>query len=168
MPIIGIIAKESDSNFIKNEVLKNSNNNNFRIINLNRESVQNLKNIRFDILVISEDTENLLEISKYLEEIMKNLKYLIINSDTITSIKNLSKVNVIRYGLNHEADITVSSIKQENILICIQKKFDNIQGKTIEEQEVNIEMSKNSLRKIYNSMAVFTILTIYGNFLKKI
>ena len=167
MPFIGIIAKESDSNFIKNEILKNSSHK-FEIININRESIQNLKNIKFETIIISEDTENLLEISKYLEEIIKNVKYLIINSDEIKNITNLSNINLITYGLNHEACVTVSSIKSENVLICIQKKIEKSDGSFLEEQEINVEMSKNSQRKIYNLMAIFTILGIYDEILKKI
>ena len=36
MPFIGIVAKESDSNFIKNELLKNSFKTKFEIININK------------------------------------------------------------------------------------------------------------------------------------
>ena len=79
-----------------------------------------------------------------------------------------SKTNVITYGLNQKATVTMSSIKTENILICVQQKFKNINKKVVEEQEVNVEIAKNNLKKICNSMAIFTILTIYGEKLKKI
>ena len=64
--------------------------------------------------------------------------------------------------------ITISSIKNENILIFIQNKLKNINNDEIEEQEVNVKINKNSLKKVSNSMAIFTILLIYGDFLKKI
>ena len=167
MPFIGIIAKENDSNYIKNEISKVSNNK-FVFININRESVQNLRNICFETIIISDDFENLLEVSKYLEEILKKAKYLILNSDIITNVINLSKTKLITYGLNHDALITVSSIKEDNFLICLQEPIEDINKKIIEHQEFNIEICKNNLNKIYNLMVIFTILLIYGEILKKI
>ena len=40
MPFIGIIAKECDSNFIKNEILKNSTQNKFEILNINQKNIR--------------------------------------------------------------------------------------------------------------------------------
>ncbi len=170
MPFIGIIAKETDSNFIKNEVIKNSEKNKFEFININKESIQNIKNIKFETIVINDDLTTLLKSSKYLEKIIKNAKYLIINSDIVKDeeIFNKNNPNVITYGLNQKAVITMSSIKNENILICVQKEIENIKGKIIEQQEVKVEITKNNLKKICNSMAIFTILVIYGEILKKI
>ena len=169
MPFIGIIAKESESNFIKNEVLKNSVNNKFEFININRQNIQNIKNIRFETIVINEELQNFLKDSKYLEDILKNSKYIIINSD-VTHIGDYfnEKNNIITYGVNQKAMITISSVEKEKILICVQKPFQSIRGTLIEQQEFNIEFIKNSFTKICNSMAIFAILTIYGEDLKKI
>ena len=60
MPFIGIFAKESDSNFIKKEVIKNSINNKFEIININKKSIENIKNIRFETVVINDDLTDFL------------------------------------------------------------------------------------------------------------
>lgn len=171
MPFIGIVAKESDSNFIKNEVLKNATKNKFEIININKENVQNIKNIKFETIVINDDLADFLKTSNYLEEIMKKAKYLIINSDLIKDIHFFGEnknINLITYGLNRDAIITMSSIENENLLICIQKQIKNIKGEIIEEQEFNVEIIKNNLKKICNSMAIFAILIIYEEFLKKI
>ena len=170
MPFIGIIAKESDSNFIKNEVLKNATFNKFEFININKQNIENIKNVRFETIVIDDDLAEFIKASKYLEDLIKNAKYLAINSDIVKNAEILvnSRKNIITYGLNQKATITMSSIKSENILICVQKKFMNIQGKQIEEQEKNVEITKSNLKKICNSMAIFTILTIYGENLKKI
>ena len=170
MPFIGVIAKESDSNFIKKEVIKNSRNSKFEIININKKCIENIKNIRFEAVVINDDLTEFLKTSKYLEEIIRNAKYLVINSDVVKNSEILvnSNTNLITYGLNQKATITMSSIKSENILICVQNKFKNIFEKFVEEQEINVEISKNNLKKICNSMAVFSILTIYGEKLQKI
>jgi len=187
MPFIGIIAKECDSNYIKKETLKNAINKKLEIININKKSIENVKNIRFDVIVINEALADFLKNSKYLEDIIKKSKYIIINSDIIENTENQAsyyvqynnlektqtektKLNnqIITYGLNQKATITMSSIKSENILICVQNKFKNYYGEIVEEQEVNVEISKNNLKKICNSMAIFTILTIFDEKLKKI
>ena len=195
MPFIGVVAKESDSNFIKKEVLRNAEKNKFDIININRQNIENIKNIKFDTVVINDDFIDFLNTSKYLEDIVKNSKFLVLNSDILNKVnlpieqarklddffyevKNVNlqcvgelennEAKVITYGLNQKAAITMSSIKSENILICVQKRFKNYYGKIVEEQEVNVEITKNNLKKISNSMAIFTILTIYGEKLKKI
>ena len=169
MPFIGIVAKESESNFIKNEVLKNSSLK-FEFVNINKISVQNVKNIKFETIVISNEISEFLNVSKYLEEIIINAKYIIVNSDTIKNLEILKQYNsnIITYGLNRKANITISSIENENILIFVQNNLRNINDEEIEPQEVNVKIIKNSLKKVSNSMAIFTILLIYGDFLKKI
>ncbi len=170
MPFIGVIAKESESNFIKNEVLKNSTNNRFEFININKESIQNVKNIRFEIIVINDDIADFLNLSKYLEDIIINAKYLIVNSDIVKHIEVMMEYNknIITYGLNQKAMITISSIKNENILICVQSEIESMNGDVIEQQEINVQIHKSSSKKICNSMAIFTILAVYGEKLKKI
>ena len=170
MPFIGVIAKECDSNFIKNEIIKNSTNNKFEIFNINQKNIPNIKNITFESIIINEDIQELLKYSKYLEDILKKAKYIIINSDIIKDISILgeSKINIITYGLNNQATVTISSVREEDILICIQNNFKNIQGKDIEEQEMNIKILKNNLKKLCNTLSIFTILSIYGEKLQKI
>lgn len=170
MPFIGIASKINDSNFIKNEIIKNAKLNKFEIININLKSIQNVKNIKFDTIVINENIEELLEHSKYLEDIISKSKYLVINSDiknNLDWLKN-SKTNVITYGFNAKATITISSVKEENTMLCIQRSFKNIEENIIEEQEINIKLKKNNVNKLYNVLVIFAILGIYGEKLKKI
>ena len=170
MPFIGVIAKECDSNFIKNEILKNSINNKFDIFNINKNNIQNVKNITFESIIINDEIKELLQCSKYLEDLIKKAKYIIINTDIIKDITflGMSKINILTYGLNNKATVTISSVKEDDILICIQKSFKNIVGKTIEEQEINIKILKNNLKKLCNTLAIVTILSIYGESLQKI
>ena len=170
MPFIGIIAKECDSNFIKNEVLKNTTNYNLEIFNINKKNIENIKNIRFETIVINDNLKEFLSSSKYLEDILKNAKYLIINTDIIKDISILgnSSCNIISYGLNNDATITISSVKDEDIMICIQKEYKNIYNQKIEQQEINIKILKNNIKKLCNSLSIFAILSIYGIDLQKI
>ena len=102
MPFVGIISKENDSNFIKNAISKNSKESNFEIININRKSIENVKNVKFDILVICENIEKMIKNSSYLEEIIKKADYIIVNSDIKENLSILrnAEANIITYGFN--------------------------------------------------------------------
>ena len=170
MPFIGIVAKENDSNYIKNEITKNAESHKFEIININLKSIENIKNIKFDILVVNENIENLLKHSKYLENIISKSLYVIVNSDIKNNLSLLKqlKANIITYGFNAKATITISSIKEENTMLCIQRSIKAINENLIEEQEFNIKIEKNNVKKLYNVLVIFAILNIYGEILKKI
>ena len=170
MPFIGIVAKENDSNYIKNEIAKNAESHKFEIININLKSIENIKNIKFDILVVNENIENLLKHSKYLENIISKSLYVIVNSDIKNNLSLLKqlKANIITYGFNAKATITISSIKEENTMLCIQRSIKAINENLIEEQEFNIKIEKNNVKKLYNVLVIFAILNIYGENLKKI
>lgn len=163
MPLIGVVAKENDSNFIRNEIIKNSSSMKFDVININRRSLENIKNITFEALIINENIAELLKTSKYLEEIIKRAKYLILNSDISNDLNFFkdNKINVITYGLNRKATITISSIKEDDVLICFQRNIENVSKKIIEEQEFDIKVNKNNINKTYNILAIFAILSIY-------
>ena len=169
MPFVGIVSKENDSNFIKNAISKNSKENNFEIININKKSIENIKNVKFDILVICENIEKIIKNSLYLEEIKKKADYIIVNSDVKENLSILKNVetNIVTYGFNAKATITISSIKEEKTMVCIQRKINGINN-IIEEQDFNIEIEKNNVNKLYNVLVIFTILAIYGEILQKI
>ena len=169
MPFVGIVSKENDSNFIKNAIGKNARASNFEVININRKSIENVKNVKFDVLVICENIEKLLKNSSYLEEIIKKADYIIVNSDVrenLSSLKNV-ETNIITYGFNAKATITISSIKEEKTMVCIQRKINGVNN-VIEEQDFNVEIEKNNVNKLYNVLVIFTILAIYGEILQKI
>lgn len=170
MPFIGIVAKENDSNFIKKEILKNASFNKFEVININKKSIENIKNIKFDSLIINENIENLLKNSMYLENIIDKSLYVIINSDIKNNLSWLKRTgaNVITYGLNNKASLTVSSINEDNALLCVQRSIHGVNNNLIEEQEKNVKIKKNNVNKVYNVLAIFAILEIYGENLQKI
>ena len=89
------------------------------------------------------------------------------NENFATLLKNI-RTNIITYGFNAKATITISSIKDENMLLCIQRSIKQINEKMIDEQEFNIKIEKNNVNKFYNILIIFTILAIYGEILQKI
>lgn len=165
MPFIGIFAKENDNNFIKNEINKNSETNKFEIININSKSLENLKNIKFDVFVIKESISELINKSNYIKNIIDNSNYIILNTDLNNEALITRKERIITYGFNTNSDISVSSIKDENIMICVQNKIKSMNEKIIEEQEVIIKVKRHNINKLYNIMVVFTVLSIYGEVL---
>ena len=163
MPFIGVLSKESDSNFIKNEICKAETKNNFEIININKKNLPNLKNIRFDALVIKDRLSDLLNTSNYIEKIIENANYLIVNNDIENKVdieKNQDKI--ITYGFKSNTDVSISSIKEENIMICIQRKIKKANNEILEEQEINVKIGKHNINKLYNILALYTILMIYN------
>ena len=168
MPFIGIFAKENDNNFIKNEINKNSDINKNEVININLNSLENLKNIKFDILIIKEDISELIKNSCYIDIIINNSNYIIINTD-INDISALNqRDNIITYGFNKNSDISISSIKDDNIMICVQNKINGAKNIIIEEQEIGIKVIRHNINKLYNIMVVFIVLTLYGKKIRKI
>lgn len=161
MPIIGVVAKENESNFIKNEIKKNTNKNNYEIININEKSVENIKNIKFDCMVICDNIDTFLKKSNYLKKILISAKYVILNLDNNKSNLNNIK-NVITYGLNAKSQVTISSIKEDDVLLCVQKKIEGVYQNIIEEQEFGVNIKKNNITKLYSSMVVYIILLIFG------
>ena len=163
MPFIGVYAKKNDSNFIKNEICKAETKNNFEIININKKNLPNLKNIRFDALVIKDRLSDLLNTSNYIEKIIENANYLIVNNDIENKVdieKNQDKI--ITYGFKSNTDVSISSIKEENIMICIQRKIKKANNEILEEQEINVKIGKHNINKLYNILALYTILMIYN------
>lgn len=160
MSLIGIVSDHDNYSFIKNEIKKDNYGNNIQLININNESIQNMKNIRFETIVILEELKNK---NDFIENILNSSKNLIINTDNNSSnikIKNTT-IQIITYGMNQKATVTASSIKEENILICLQRNIQNIQGKTIEIQENCRKLKENSYNKIYDLLIIYTLEQLY-------
>lgn len=170
MPFIAAISKENDCNFIRNSLIKNSKKNKFEVINVNEKNIENIKNVRFDIVVIDEDIKEFLSKSNYLDNIINSSKYVLVNTDNIYQVDFVKNQNikVITYGLNNSADFTISSISDYVIMVCLQGSIEKINKDLIEQQEFSISMKKNNLKKVHNMLPIFIILCIYGDFLKKI
>ena len=162
MPLIGIIAKKRDIQAIKKELQES----NIEIIEITKEAIRNVKNIVFEEIIILEDINLEIEEYKYMNEIISKAKYLILNGDIeIEVLKeiNIEKpIKVITFGFNTKATITISSVKEENIIVCLQRDIEKIDGDIIETQEKEIKISKENNKKIYNKLAVFIIKELHN------
>lgn len=160
MSIIGIIAKEKRVNQIKKQIQKE--NLNIEFVCINNKSIKNLRNIKFEIFIIEDSLMNLQENKEYIKDIMKKAKYILLNSDINISEENLKDVElkILTYGLKQKSTITISSIKQEKILISIQRAFKNLNEKIIEQKEVPVELDVNSDKNIYNLLIKLAIMEL--------
>ena len=94
MFFIGIITDKNSENNIKNRMINKIDEN--EIIFLNKENLENFKNVKFDSIIVNEEVEN-----KYiLKKILEKSKYIVWNSDIHCKSENLknSYSNVITYG----------------------------------------------------------------------
>ena len=70
--------------------------------------------------------------------------------------------NIITYGLNQKADITVSSISDIDILIYWQKNLQNREGHKIEIEERRIKRKEKDTLKTYEILIIYALFKIYN------
>lgn len=156
MPFIGIISEENTENCIRREILDKLQLNESNVLFIKEKSIENIKNIKFETIIIAREFKK----QEMLKNILKNVRYLIINSDIESNLYLLENINtsVITYGFNTKATITASSVEKEEMLLCIQRTLKDKNGKDIEPQEVKVDINEN----VNCTMAVSTLLLIYG------
>ena len=137
MFFIGIITNQKNETYIKKELSSIEKN----IIFINEKNINNIKNVKFETIIIDELIEKKLELRKIIE----NTKYLILNSDIEIDIELINdlKLTVITYGFNNKATFTVSSSEENSIIICLQRIIYSKNNDIIEPQEYKIEVPKN-------------------------
>ena len=170
MSFIGIIAESKDFKFIKSKIedLLQEGNSKFDIININSKNIENIKNVRFETVLVNSSLDKFNNQQENIKNILSNIKYLIINSD-IQSERSIFpeelKFEIITYGLNQKATITASSVNEDDVIVCLQRNIKNIKNKVIEVNEFDIKLDENKSKTIYNVMAYFTILLMYNRIL---
>lgn len=165
MTCIGIVADKNSEQEIEKILLEKSKeyNNIFTIIIINEKSINNIKNIKFETILIY---KNIIKSEDVFKQILLNTKYLILNSDIEKPLKIVENIDItiITYGFNSKATITASSVNENEILLCIQRNILNLNKKLIEPQEINI-YTKTQNKHI--EMAVFCIMLLYGMILEE-
>ena len=162
MPLIGIVAKKKDTYAIRKELYKNS----IEIIQITKDSIDNIKNIQFEEIIFLEDINLNDKEYKYMSEIISKTKYLILNGDIqinlLKEMKIEKPIKVITFGFNSKATITISSVKEDKIIVCLQRDIERYDKKIIEIQEKEIKMDNESNKKIYNKLVVFIIKELHN------
>ena len=157
MAVIGIITKSN--NIIEIEkTLEKYGIHEKNIVVITKHTIENIKNVKFDIIIIFDQIED----DDILKKILDSSKYLIINTDFKENMKLLSMAEdqyVITFGFNSRATITIISNENDEIILDLQREIENLEKKKIESQEIKLENNFNKNR-IYEeiSMKILTFL----------
>ena len=159
MLFIGLIAKKKDVQSIRKDIKEKE----IEIIEIKENNIENLKNIKFEEIIFLDDI-NLKENEYiFLKELIQNSKHLIINTDISISILRKigieKPIKIITFGFNSKATITISSIKENKVMIFIQRDIMIAEQKRIETQEKEIKLENNE--KIYNKIVTFIIKELH-------
>lgn len=115
---------------------------------------------KFDILIFNKPMNF---IAKNLLAIQNKKTFVLVNSDEYKSFGAFKNIFLITYGINNKSCITVSSIQQNKIQLCIQRNLTALNGKVIEEQEFSIEI-ENADKFIDEAMFLVTAnILVFGN-----
>ncbi len=156
MSFIGIVGKKKVFENIKNKMTEEIKEELISFVHINLRSIENIKNIKFEIIIIEDNIEKFKEHNDILQKICTSVQYLIVNTDKNPEYKKNYKQNhIISYGLNQKANVTVSSISESDILIYLQTVIENREKQLIEIEERKIE------RKEKNGLQTYEILIIY-------
>lgn len=162
MPLVGIIAKKRDFQAIKEE-LQNCN---IEFIHINKDSIKNIKNIIFEEIIFLEDINLNSDEYEFMNKIVLKTKYVIVNADIEINILKYIKIDcpikVITFGFNSKATITISSVKDDKIIVCLQREIEKTDKGIIESQEKEINIIDNPNRKIHNKLVIFIIKELHN------
>ena len=162
MSLIGIIASKKCFENIKKKIEENLNDKAISFIQINLRSIENIKNIKFETIVIEDNLKKFDKHQDLLEKILQNTQYLIINTDKNQELEKRKEFsNAITYGLNQKATVTVSSISETDILVYWQKNLQDKEGDTVEIEERRIKKQDKETLKTYEILIIYTLLKIY-------
>ena len=159
MSFIGIITDKKNENDLAHCLHNSFSKKNIKdnVIIINNKNINNIKNIKFDSLLIN---KKLTGKSDVIKRLLSNSKNLIVNSDIDTGIDMINKTNsnIITYGFNPKSTITASSLENDDALICIQRNIKNNNNNIVEQQEIKVTKVNNNP---YIIMAVETLSLLH-------
>ena len=161
MSLIGIIAKKKDIKEIKNnlDIV-------YEVIEINNKSIENLKNIKFEQIIINKDLALNKQEEEYIKKLINTTKYIIINADINIQILNNIEIDkplkIITYGFNSKSTISISSVKEDYIILSIQREIEKLNNEKIESQEKKIELIRGENNNIYIKIIKFIIKELHN------
>lgn len=160
MILIGIVANKKCFETIKTEIEKKENQ--INVLHINTKSLENMKNIKFDTIIIQSDIEKCKGLKEQLKKVCEEAKYVIINTDLNENYEEFEVQNLITCGMNQNAMITVSSNSEDDILIYCQKSIRDKYGNKIEIEERRIEKEVEKNLKTDEFLVIYAILRLYN------
>ena len=80
--------------------------------------------------------------------------------DLNVNVDKTIKANIITFGYNSQSDITISSVEEDQILICIQNTITSIYNRKIEPQEIKVKVKSDI--NVYNIMIIIALTSLYA------
>ena len=160
MAFIGIITSNKNEDALKKTLVKTLKKckEKHSLIVINEDNIDNMKNIKFNSIIMNKENNIEEDKKEILNQIIDNAKYLIVNSDIYKTKKKQNDSNIITYGYNSNATLTMSSVSEDDVLLCIQRNI-NLEDKEIIEQE---EIYSHIIGKdIYNTMVNNAVKLLY-------
>ena len=162
MSLIGILTQKSYENYLKQSLKKWIPEE--QIFFLKEDSIQNLRNIKFETILIGKKVE---KNEEQINNLTKKAEYLIFNTDIIENLKLLDnlKVKLITYGFGSKATVTASSVEDGKMMVCLQRTLQNIANKSIEPQELQITLKQDDTMlesSSYLAMEAVSLKLLYG------
>lgn len=157
MPFIGIISIEITENCIRRCILEKLKLPESSVLFIKEKSIENIKNIKFETILVARSFEN----TEILKKMLESSTYVVINSDIENNFELIEDLNatVVTYGFNSKATITASSVGDEEMMICLQRTIRNKNNENIEPQEIKVPIYEDASC----TMAVTAILTLYSS-----
>ena len=156
MALVGIIAKKKNIKELKKKL-----GDKYEVVDITNESVKNFKNIKFEEIICNKVINLTKEEYKFMREIINKTKYVIVNSDIeIKFLKNINMekpIKIITFGFNQKSTLSISSIKEDYIIISVQRDIEKINKQKIENQERKIEIVPSDKISIYSQIINFIV-----------
>lgn len=158
MTFVGIISDNKSFQVLK----ENIDTQDYNLIQINNKSIDNIKNIKFEIIIINKELKSFEEKKLIIDTLCMNSKYIVINTDLNKEFNfgQKYKDKIITFGLNHKATVTVSSITESNILVYLQRNIKDKNDKLIEVGENQVKINKDNKIKVYEILIIYIILMI--------
>lgn len=139
MSFIGIVTNSKNEESMVKKIFKLFPADN--IIFITSKNIDNIRNIQFETVVINGNIKDDVK----LKNIITKSKYVILNTDVELEKEFWKDLNltIISYGFNNKATFTISSVSENNIIICLQRTIKNILNEKIEPQEFEEENDTN-------------------------
>ena len=155
MPFIEIITDQKSQTQL-NKVLTKKMVNNCDVLYIKEKNIENTKNIKLETLILNRKIED----NEIMNKILKNSKNAIVNMDLNVNVDKITKANIITFGYNSQSDITISSVEEDQILICIQNTSTSIYNRKIEPQEIKVKVKSDI--NVYNIMIIIALTSLYA------
>ena len=154
MTFIGMISDHKSFDKVKEELKKPQ----LELIHINKKSIGNIKNIKFETIIVNREFED----KDSLNKLIAKSEYVIVNEDIGTIIDLLKdiKSNIITYGFNSKSTITMSSVTDDSIQVSVQR---NIISKKSEVEQQEISLNKEAKSDVYDIMLLISLLLIHNN-----